>query len=452
MRTMLAGADAAWLHMDDPTNLMMVTAVLRLDGDLGREALAEALGRRLVERFPRFRQRVVDGPGGPAWEDVEVDLAAQVVEEGVGPGEADLRNAVDRWMSTPLPPERPRWQAHLLRGQPGGAVVLMRIHHCIADGIALARVLIDVTDDTGPVAPPAPTGDPARGAGLERALRAGRHLVEEVAHVAGRPADSARAGAAVGHELAGLLAMAPDPATPLQGPLGVGKRAAWGGPVPLEHVKRTARLRGCTVNDVLGAALAGALRAWLADRGATPAALRVVVPVDLRGAGHPVDTALGNRFSLVFLPLPVDEADRLGRLRRVHDEMARLKRGAEAAVLFGVLQAAGHAPRRLEEVLVGYFGQRATAVMTNVPGPARARSVAGRRIARIDFQVPQAGRLALGVSLLSYAGMVTVGVAADAAVIGDPAPIAAGVVAELDRLARDAGAGPMPGGGRHLRR
>ncbi len=90
--------------------------------------------------------------------------------------------------------------------------------------------------------------------------------------------------------------------------------------------------------------------------------------------------------------------------------------------------------------------------MTNVPGPARARSVAGRRIARIDFQVPQAGRLALGVSLLSYAGMVTVGVAADAAVIGDPAPIAAGVVAELDRLARDAGAGPMPGGGRHLRR
>ncbi|MFP2911911.1 wax ester/triacylglycerol synthase domain-containing protein, partial [Pyxidicoccus sp. 3LFB2] len=168
----MASVDALWFHMEEPANLMMITAVLWFEGRLDFERLQAVVRERLVERYPRFRQRVVLGRLGlPQWEDApDLDLDAHLARLTVSaPGDrAALETLVGEWMSTPLERTRPLWQFHVLEGAQGGDVLLARLHHCLADGIALARVLLTLTDAEGAdegVAPelreerPLPAGD-----------------------------------------------------------------------------------------------------------------------------------------------------------------------------------------------------------------------------------------------------------------------------------------------------
>src|SRR4051812_20002603 len=150
----LASVDAAWLRMEEPTNLMMITAVLWFDEHPDWARLKAVLRERLVERFPRFRQRLVEPEGllaAPYWEedpafDLEAHLGHAVVPP---PGDRDALEAlVSQWMSTPLERSRPLWQFHLVDGFGRGGALLVRIHHTIADGMALARVLLSLMDES----------------------------------------------------------------------------------------------------------------------------------------------------------------------------------------------------------------------------------------------------------------------------------------------------------------
>jgi hypothetical protein len=152
---------------------------------------------------------------------------------------------------------------------------------------------------------------------------------------------------------------------------------------------------------------------------------------------------LGNAFGLVFLPLPVGIDDPLDRLLELKKRMDQIKGTPEAIVAFGILNAIGIAPAEIEDMVVNLFGTKATAVMTNVPGPKEVRYFAGRPIKGLMFWVPQSGRLGLGVSILSYAGEVLVGMATDAGLVPDPESLVEGFHTELDdfmnlvRLARE---------------
>jgi WS/DGAT/MGAT family acyltransferase len=441
MNRPLSAVDAAWLRMEDPTNLMMVTGVLLLDGRLHVDRLRALVEERLLA-FARFRQRVEEPPlglGMPRWViDDRFDLDAHVHHVALpAPGDkVALERFVSDLLSTPLDFSKPLWQLHLVEHAEGSALV-GRIHHCIADGIALIQVLLSLTDTVArsrrrPAGPPGL--DAGGGPGL---LRAGGWLTQAGFGLVRDPGQAMRlAGLAMGAAatLARVALLPPDPQTSLRGRLGVTKRAAWSEPIPLADVKAAGAAGGGTVNDVLVAAAAGALGRYLAGRGDDVEGLdvRAAVPVNLRQ----LDDAhrLGNEFGLVFLALPVGMADSRQRLVEVKQRMDELKSSLQPAVALGTLNAIGYLPSALQPLSVSFFGSKASLVLTNVPGPRQPLYLAGAPLRRAMFWVPQSGRLGLGISILSYAGEVMVGVASDAGLVPDPQAIVDAFHLEVEAL------------------
>jgi WS/DGAT/MGAT family acyltransferase len=445
----LSSVDAAWLRMEDPTNLMMVTGILLFDEPLDFKRVRSTLERRLLA-FDRFRQRVEEAPLGlglPRWvEDKHFDLDAHVHRVALRkPGDQRvLQELVGDLMSTPLDLTKPLWQVHVIEGHRGGSVFLSRLHHCIADGIALIQLLLSLTDES-----PRPRRVPA----AKRPDRDGRRLlpIGALTRVFSNPfelLELAQTGVSLADTLQRLVLMPPDPKTVLKGPLGVSKRAAWSSTFPIDAVKTAGRHHDATVNDILIAAVTGALRDYLEERGEPVDTLeiRAAVPVNLRPIERGLD--LGNSFGLVFLPLPISVAQRSRRVTEVKLRMDRIKASSEAIVAFGVLNAIGLVPRQLHPPAVEFFGSKASAVLTNVPGPREPLYLAGTRIANCMFWVPQSGRMGLGVSILSYAGGVMVGVAADAGLIPDPDRLVTGFERELKGLMVPAGRGSAKAAGR----
>src|SRR5262249_34417873 len=162
--------------------------------------------------------------------------------------------------------------------------------------------------------------------------------------------------------------------------------------------------------DVLLACVAGALRAYLAEKGddVHGVMLRALVPVNLR----PLEKAyrLGNQFGLVFLDLPIGIENPVERLYAVRANMRALKQSYQPRPALGVLAAMGSGPKVLQETLLSMLARNGTAVMTNVPGPQTPLYLAGGRIDDLMFWVPQSGNIGLGVSIISYNGGVQFGV------------------------------------------
>ncbi|HZX43609.1 MAG TPA: wax ester/triacylglycerol synthase family O-acyltransferase [Myxococcaceae bacterium] len=425
MRTPLASVDASWLRMDEPTNQMVVTGVLVLDTPVSAQRVRTLLQRRLL-RFDRFRQRVVRplaGMGVPSWEDdPEFSLDRHVVVEQL-PAPADeaaLQALISTLASGSLPPRRPPWRIHFVPSYQGGSALIVRVHHCIADGLALVHVLLSMAD-----APPEVPGTGSAGPGSRWAMlratlaRASRALPAGTDHVAA---------------LLRLLLLRPDPMTRFKGPLTLGKKLVWSRAFRLEDFKRFSRANGSTVNDVLMAALAGALRRYLLAHGPVKRRLDVrgVVPVNLRPASEA--HRLGNRFGLVFLALPLGIESPKARLAEVRRRMRALKASPGAAATFALLWLLGRMPRPLFDAVIHLFATKATAVVTNVVGPREPLSMLGARLRQAMFWVPCAGHLGLGVSLLSYAGNVWVGVHSDVGLVPDPERIIGAFEEELDAL------------------
>jgi WS/DGAT/MGAT family acyltransferase len=212
------------------------------------------------------------------------------------------------------------------------------------------------------------------------------------------------------------------------------KRLVWSRAFRLEDFKRIGRATDSTVNDVLMAALAGALRRYLLGHGAVRRRLelRGVVPVNLRSASDA--HLLGNRFGLVFLQLPLGVETPRARLTEVRRRMRLLKESPGAAAIFELLWLMSLVPRPLFDAILDLFATKATLVVTNVIGPREEISILGSRLRQAMFWVPCAGHLGLGISLLSYAGQVWVGVQSDVGLVPDPERIVAAFEDELDAL------------------
>jgi hypothetical protein len=410
----LGAADTAWWRMEEPANPMVITAVLTFGARVEPGCLEGRVRERLLP-LPPFRGRLREPPlglGRPRWApDPAFSLERHLrrVSLPAPAGDAELQALVSEVMSEPLDRRHPLWRLYLVENHAGGSALVARLHHCIADGMALIQLLLALDDLSGNEGP---------------------------AHLASH--DHARAGArgagAFAAALGRLVLLPPDPRTPLAGRLGARKAAAWCDPFPLAELKAAARASGSTLNDVLGAAAAGALRRYLAGRGraADGVGLRAVVPVDLR----PRDDAslLGNRFGLVFLSLPVGVADPGERLARVRAEMRRLKASCEAGVTYTLLRVFGPAGRTLVRFAVWFLGRKASLVFTDVPGPREPVTFCGAPLARLMAWVPQSGRLSVGISAVSYAGRLQVGIAADRGLVPDPEALVDAFRQELREL------------------
>jgi diacylglycerol O-acyltransferase / wax synthase len=434
----LPSADVAFLHMDRPTNLMVINFVMLFDERLDEERLRAVIRTRLVERYPRFHQLVVEGRlplRGPSFaEDPHFDLNRHVHHRELPtcpPGEAGdavLRELVSELVASPLDRSKPLWDMYLFDRPGGGCAVVVRIHHCIVDGIALAQVMLSLTDATPHV--------PADAASVQDSLVAARTSHVRAYRRGDRVRGTAAGTAANARALAKLLFTPPDAKTALRGKLGAAKRVAWTGRLDIALVKATARAQGASVNDVLLAAVSGALRRHLKDSGGEPRAIRTLVPFNLRPLEEPIPRELGNRFGLVFLTLPVDVAGRRERLRELTLRMAAIKRSREGPISYAILKAMGMTPRRMESRIVDIFTAKASAMTTNVPGPREVVYMAGAPVRAVLVWAPVSGSVGMTVSIFSYHDQVTIGLLVDAGLVPNPQAIALHAERELAELAR----------------
>ena len=460
----MSRVDTAWLRMDTDANLMMIVGVWLLAPRLARDALAERVRERLLI-YGRFRQKVVEDAMGASWVEQRngaFDLDAHVVAETLprrrGQSRLDaLKARVAELASTPLDPARPLWQLHLIEDLDGEhSALISRIHHCIADGIALISVMLSITD--GGAAPPLRPRKSSRkndddgsdwlsdavvkpltdltvkaigitGGGVARSVE----LLANPQRLAGT-FEMARVGAQVISDAAALALMPDDSPTRLKGKPKRGKRVAWGPPLPLAEVKAVGKALGCSINDVLLACVAGAIGEYLRDKGDDTQGqeIRAMVPVNLR----PIEKAhqLGNRFGLVPLVLPIGIANPVERVFAVQRRMNALKGSYQPLLAFGVLAVAGLLIKPVQSALLNLFAKKATAVMTNVPGPATPLQFCGSTVKQVMFWVPQSGDIGMGVSILSYGGGVQFGLITDRGLCPDPEAIIERFAPEFERL------------------
>ncbi|MBV7542292.1 wax ester/triacylglycerol synthase family O-acyltransferase [Acidovorax sp. sic0104] len=467
----MSKVDTAWLRMDSASNLMMINGVWTLSPGIGWEALCERVQQRLLQ-YPRFRQRVVEDAAGATWvEDRNFDIAAHVLREKltIKKGEKSMQRAlqdrVGELAMQPLDPRRPLWQMHLIEdftgddGQPGSALIV-RIHHCIADGIALISVTMSIVD--GGAEPPrrtrkqreqAATAEdwiaetlikPFTGMTVKALDLAGDSAAKSL-QMLGDPEKTMQSGlsgtmdmARVAYQLvsdAAALALMPDDSpTRLKGQPGQAKRVAWCPPIPLEEVKAIGKALNCSINDVLLSCVAGAIGGYLRSQGDDPTGqeIRAMIPVNLR----PMEEAwkLGNRFGLVPLVLPIGMANPVERVYEVRRRMNALKGSTQPILAFAMLAVAGLMIKPAQDALLNLFGRKTTAVMTNVPGPKEQLTLCGARVTQCMFWVPQSGDIGLGVSILSYGGGVQFGVITDTALCPEPQRIIDAFTPEFAQL------------------
>ncbi len=456
-RERMSGVDTAWLRMDSAGNLMMIVGVWVFDASIHVDVLRKRLSERLL-RFDRFRQKVESDATGHWWVDDEhFDIDHHVKSVRLPPpgSDAQLKQLAGRLASEPLDPARPLWQFHLVHGYDGTSALIARIHHCIADGIALIGVTMSLTDQ-------APAGEPSPAAddeprheddhGLNTAWDA---MVEPVTRQAVKAAEMA--GSALGHSVelmsdahgrellraagtrlvsdaAKIALMTDDSHTRLKGKPGGRKVVAWNEPLPLAEVKAVCKVLGVSVNDVLLSCVAGAIHRYLESDGENTRGeeIRAMVPVNLRPPGGPL--SLGNRFGLVPLTLPVGIANPLERVFEVRRRMDDLKGGYQGPLAYALLGAIGFAPKPVQQLVLGYLAHKGTAVMTNVPGPGRAIEICGIPLRRTMFWVPQSGDIGVGVSIVSYAGGVQFGLITDSEICAEPQRIIDEFAPEFERL------------------
>jgi diacylglycerol O-acyltransferase len=457
-RERMSRVDTAWLRMDSPMNLMMILGVWIIKPGVSYQAVSQRIEERLLQ-YPRFGQRVELDATGATWvTDTDFNIERHVVRETLpatskGHEQQALQDRLGELAVQPLDMQHPLWQFHLVEHYQGGSALMARIHHCIADGIALIVVTQSMVD--GGEGPPPPKASPQEGLGgvgawitdtllnpftqvavttLEAAgdgaasalamLRAPKKGLEKLVGkgVTGS-AELARMAYQAVRDAGALALMADDSPTRLKGMPGTTKRVAWCQPIPLDEVKAIGRALNCSINDVLLSCVAGAIGGYLNALGDETAGkeIRAMVPVNLR----PIEEAyqLGNRFGLAPVVLPLGLENPVERVYEVRRRMGEMKGSLQPLLTFGLLAVAGLLVKPAQDAMLSLFSRKTTAVMTNVPGPHEKLKFCGATLEQDLVWVPQSGTVGLGVSILSYGGGVQFGVISDATLCPDPQKI-----------------------------
>jgi WS/DGAT/MGAT family acyltransferase len=390
---------------------------------------------------PRYRQKVRWVPGGvgnPVWiDDTDFDISYHVRRSALPrPGTQDqLKEFVARVQSRPLDRSRPLWEIYLVEGLADRRIAIMtKTHHAMVDGISaidMGQVILDPTPERVATRPDdwQPQREPSGAALVSAVLGDWLRKPSEVVESVRAEASSVRAVATRAAGVAGgLLSYAVTtaraaPETPWNVPIGQQRRFAMAR-TDLDDYKRIRKTHGGTVNDVVLATVAGALRTWLQTRGdnvPTGMTLRAMVPVSVRAEADA--GALGNRVSTFFVDLPVGESNPVIRLSQVTYSMTGLKESGQSIGAEALIGLGGFAPPTLIAL-----GARAAAalskrlfnvIVTNVPGPQIPLYAAGARMLEMYPVVPLVTNQALTIGLASYNGGVFYGINADRDAIPD---------------------------------
>jgi WS/DGAT/MGAT family acyltransferase len=435
----LSSLDASFLFAEHRTAAMHVGAVMTFappaDAPFDADAFTELIGHRLA-LVPRYRQKVREVPGGlglPVWvDDPDFDLAFHVRRSALpAPGtEEVLLELVGRLLARQLDRSRPLWEVYIVEGLADGRfAVVTKTHHAMVDGLAsmdIGAVLLDLAPQ--PRETPGEEWNPAREpSGLELAASAAAHALRrprEVLDVAGRAlADVREAAGAVTRTVEGVLAAGRSaamtrPVQPLNAATGEQRRYGMLRTSLADH-RKVRKAHGGTVNDVVLAVVAGALRRWLISRGeplTADTAVRAMVPVSVRARARN-GASSGNSISAYLVDLPVTEEDPLVRLATVRGAMEVHKRSGQAVGARALVGLVGLAPPIVHSLGARLASQYSSnfynVLVTNVPGPPRPLYAMGGRMLDMFPVVPLAGGQAVAVGITSYDGGVHYGLTAD---------------------------------------
>ena len=458
----LSGLDAAFLYLEAAGTPMHVGSVMLLQAPKRkRYDFHAALLAHVRERLPRaaaLRRVLHPAPfdlGHPLWDEAAMlDLDAHIVKRRLpAPGSpTQLWRLVADLHAQPLPRDRPLWQFVVIEGLASGELALYsKVHHALLDGqggMALAQALLDIAP-TKPGAAATPTDAEARTSRLRKrdlanvAVRASAQqfarLVRELPMTLKLAADAAAGAGNLVGRLRDSVALAPR--TPFNAQVGA-RRSFAVASLPLEQVKQVARHFSVSLNDVVMALCAGALRDWLLRRKALPArALVAAMPVSLRASG---DSAVNNQVSMVQCALPTQIADPVERLHAISAATGRIKqqvvslRGlipTDFPGLAAPIWASGLSRLWARGRIAERLPPLANLAISNVPGPPVLLYLAG---ARVDHYFPVSivtHGLGLNITVNSYAGRLECGVIACREIVPKPAILAAGLERALRVLA-----------------
>ena len=440
----LTSVDAGFLHMEEGGAHMHIGALGVFEGPPPSiEAFRAHIDARLP-RLPRYRQRVQEmplGTGRPVWvEDEHFHLDYHVRHTALpGPGgQRELLNLVDRVLGQRLDRTKPLWEMWLVEGLAGvgdGAnrwALVAKTHHAMVDGVSgvdLMSVLFDLTPDVHDPPPPAWSPQPTPGA-VDLLTTGALGLVRNVTELAGqgvglalRPRDAVRT--TVGKVTALADAAKPlvsaAPKTPFNDKPGPHRRVAIVATDLADYKAVKASSGGATVNDVVLAAVAGALGRFLADRDVAVEglSLRACVPVSLRPDSK--RGALGNEIAIMNAPLPVGISDPRQRLAAVREAMEDLKssKQAEGAKVLTSLENALPPAVLARASRLGFSSRLYNLLVTNVPGPQLPLFMLGRQLQELVPLAFLAPEHQLAIGIMSYNGSVVYGLVADADAVPD---------------------------------
>jgi WS/DGAT/MGAT family acyltransferase len=457
----LSGLDASFLHLERGPAHMHVASTTVFEGPVPEyDELREHIESRL-HLVPRFRQKLRLVPfnqGRPLWvDDPHLNLGYHIRHTALPePGtEEQLRTLAARLFSQRLDRSKPLWEMWLVDRLDGGRfAIVTKTHHALIDGVSgvdITNVLFDAAPD--PPAPPnpaeawVPRPEPSDGQILGEALieraTSPAEILRGARAVFRAPRRAARA-AVDALEAAGTLARAglAAPASPFNVEIGPYRRFATVD-VPLEELKRIKNAAGGTVNDVVLAAVAGALGRYLRGHGhsTNEVELRAMVPISVRTDEQ--HGALGNRVSSYMAPLPIWSDDPLERLAEVSSTMGDLKQSKQAVGATLMTELADFAPPTIAAQASRLQSRQRffNLVVTNVPGPQFPLFLMGRRLEAIYPMVPLARRQAVCFGIMSYDGRVHFGLIGDYDALTDLDALAADLEASIAELGE-----AVPGG------
>jgi len=458
MADRLSPLDCVFLQIENDTQQMHVGWLMTFDGPApAYEAFCEHIESRL-DVVPRYRQRVQRMPldlARPMWvDDPHFSLTHHLRHTAIpSPGdEARLLALCGRVLGQRLDRDRPLWEMWLIEGLPRRRwAVLSKVHHAMIDGVSGSDI-IELMLDADPEAPtsapsrwspaPAPSRASLAGSGAAWTARLPLEAGRTIARAARSPVQAAQGAALRAYGVAQLGRTAARPTSVLNGPLSPHRRWAWARG-DLAEVKAVKNATGCTVNDVLLAAIAGGFREYLAARGeqVEDNLVRTLVPVSLRLPHE--HGQLGNRVTGVMAELPVGVADPLERLAAVSGQLDQLKNSGMAAGIDAVFSVAGFVPGGISVVsgkVVAKTGQRfVNTVTTNIPGPQQQLYLLGRPMREVFPYVPIAEGVRITIAIATYHGRVAFGATGDFDAVPDLEVLAQAIERSLAELVAAAG-------------
>jgi diacylglycerol O-acyltransferase len=458
----LSVLDASFLYLErggvhmHVAGLVILDPKTRLDGHLRAEDLADLIEAR-IHLVPRFRQKAVFPPfglGRPVWvddEDFDVEFHLRRAALPAPGGKKELADFVQRVHSRPLDRSKPLWEMYFIEGLEDGYVaVLSKSHHAMIDGVSgidIATVMFDLTPEPQgikakpwkPAAEPAPRDvliDAVRDQvthplmsladGFGRALRAPQEAWDQAKRVLG----------GIGE----ILAKGQAPRGPFNVPIGPNRRFSMA-EVPVADAKAVKNALGGTVNDVVLAAVAGALRKLVEHRGEKPkGSLRAMVPVSTRDASKQM--ALGNQVSMFFADLPVGIADPAKRLEKISAVTKELKSSHQAIAATRLINTAQWTPPTLHGLAARLLARSrfANLVVSNVPGPQIPLYLNGAQLIVAYPVMPLGPTLGLSVAVTSLSGTMGFGFTGDWDAVPDIDVLPGGLLESMSELKKAAGA------------